>query len=288
MEECMRGVDVRREWSEMQMVGSFGGMMFPGTPDGMFEDWEGHLTCVQVVRVPLHPEMSTAEIAETIYNTVLTKILKSQTWMKFTHIVPRDFIIFCWLPPLLNVYVEACHERAQALVERVRNEGWPFYLKLMVPTQPGALFPAKFAFRHGGCEGRELLSQKVRRRSNISEYELSTFDPTDFDSSDGDAPDWDIFAVEENTEFEPEAASDAGLRECNILDELVDEVGKSNTASGDADCHVLDTSSNVDGDLTFQDQETPQEYSFSAAAQELNSARCASATRRKTIVCDAG
>merc|ERR1711862_217981 len=82
--------------------------------------------------------MSKDEMEDTMYNTVLTKLVKSQTWMKSTHIVPHDFIIFCWLP---DCCPEGCGDSVQALVERVRSDGWSFYLKLMVPTEPGPFFP---------------------------------------------------------------------------------------------------------------------------------------------------
>merc|ERR1712032_767123 len=134
MLECMRGVDVRREWTEAQLVSTFGGTMFPGTPDGMFEDWEGNLTCVQVVRVPLRPDMSAEEEEETIYNTVLTKLIKSQQWMRATRTLPRDFVIFCWCQTWSQQAGNRASERTQELMERVRSDGWPFILKLMVPT----------------------------------------------------------------------------------------------------------------------------------------------------------
>ena len=53
MADCCLGLEIRRTWSEQELVRSFGGRMPPGTPDGMFETWDGTLTCVQVVRVPL-------------------------------------------------------------------------------------------------------------------------------------------------------------------------------------------------------------------------------------------
>lgn len=198
----MRGVDVRRTWSEKQLVTTFGGGMLPGTPDGMFEDWDGNLTCVQVVRVPIFPGQSTDSKSDTIYETVLAKIIKSQNWMKAAHILPRDFVIFCWLPPFPDGHPEVCAERAQELVKQVRRLGWPFYLKLMFPTEPDCLFPSRFAFRRSGREGRELLEGRRHKSKSFSETELSTFDPTDFDDSDDDETlRWeppDLFSTDED------------------------------------------------------------------------------------------
>lgn len=186
MAECMRGVDVRRTWSETQMLCVLGKNPLPGTPDGMFEDWEGSLTCVQVVRVPFISGSDPMSHSRVLYETVLTKILKSQSWMRSSQTVPRDFIIFCWIPDLEGGMPESCAELAETLVARVRAEGWPFSLRLMSPSEPGELFPAKFAFCSTGA-----------RSCRVSESDLSTFDPSDF-CSDDEPPDWDIFAEEED------------------------------------------------------------------------------------------
>jgi len=168
----MLGVDVRRDWPERELVGSFAGGQFPGTPDGMYEDWEGRISCVQVVRVPLVAEMSAAEMEDVFYHTVLTKIWKSQVWMQRRHTLPHEFIIFCWMP---RQTPEGTGERAQALVERLRHQGWPFRLRAKMPADPGALFPSRFAWRgtcrEGGCEGYRP------RKHAISEDDLSTMDP---------------------------------------------------------------------------------------------------------------
>lgn len=175
----MRGVDVRRTWCERHVVCMFGKRALPGTPDGMFEDWQGSLTCVQVVRVPFVQGSGHAAHARVLYETVLSKILKSQCWMRSSHTIPQDFIIFCWIPDTTGGLPEFCAEPAETLVSRVRSEGWPFSLRLMVPSEPGELFPAKFA-----CGERPI---------RVSESDLSTFDPSDF-CSDDEPPDWDIFA----------------------------------------------------------------------------------------------
>merc|ERR1711920_1026433 len=101
----MFGLDVARVWTEEEMVSSFGGRsssgkpsgrIVPGTPDGMFEEKNGRLTCVQVVRVPIKASMTPEEQENIIYNTVLVKIIKSQQWMLATGIMPDEFNIFCW------------------------------------------------------------------------------------------------------------------------------------------------------------------------------------------------
>lgn len=188
----MQGVDVRREWTEKQMVCSFGGGMCPGTPDGMYEDWEGRLTCVQVVRVPLSPSMSPVEMEEVFYQTVLAKLVKSQKWMLSTQTMPDEFIIFCWLP---FPSPEGTGDRAQALIEKVRGDGWPFCLRARLPAEPGALFPAMFAWRGAGREGGS--EGRGRGRTGISEADLSTVDPAEWilgGTTDEDpSPEWDLF-----------------------------------------------------------------------------------------------
>lgn len=191
MQECMSGLAVRREWTEQQMVSSFGGSMIPGTPDGMFEEWNGALTCVQVVRVPLSPSMTSEEKDDVIYDTVLAKVVKSQQWMKATRTIPHEFIIFCWC----QGWTETAGDRTQKLIECVRQEGWPFMLKLHVPSDPGALFPLKFAYPRAGREGGQL-SKSRKCKSKCSEDDLSTYDPNDF-VSDDEPLQWDLFDEEQ-------------------------------------------------------------------------------------------
>lgn len=206
LDECMRGVDVRRTWTEKRLVVNFGGSMLPGTPDGMFEDWNGDLTCVQVVRVPITASMDMHEVSEVLYQTVLTKIIKSQAWLVATKTRPRYFIIFCWLPRIEGGYSELCGDRTQALLERLRTNGWPFYVRAMVPDRRDDLFPAKFAFNQTLHEGHDINSEqgplalKARKRMSVSEADLSTVDPTSFDDDDEDIT-WDIF--NEDGEVQP-------------------------------------------------------------------------------------
>lgn len=178
-----------------------------GTPDGMFEDHSGELTCVQVVRAPIRADMTPEHATEILYETVLTKVYKSQHWMKATHILPTNFIIFCWVPPLTTGTWDKCGDTVDLLMEKLRAEGWPFYVKLMEPTMPGELFPARFACRSAAQAGRaaDLLR---KRTSTISEADLSTFDPSYFEDDDEEEPfQCDIWAI---PEAEGESTSEGG------------------------------------------------------------------------------
>jgi len=186
MEECMRGAGVCRTWSEQEMLCSFGGKEVPGTPDFMYEDANGVLTCGQVVRVPILPGMTRTLISETIYCTVLAKLVKSQVWMKSCYIVPQEFIIFLWLPFIIH---RRRKRLAEALASQVQSEGWPFHLRFAVPEDSEALFPSMFA-----------LCCKARSR-RFSEADLANFDPQDFEEEE-EAVQWDIFAFEEGEDSE--------------------------------------------------------------------------------------
>jgi len=177
--------------------------MFPGTPDGMFEEWDGSLTCVQVVRVPLTPTMTREQQEATIYRTVLEKIIKSQQWMKSTRTLPHEFVIFCWC----QGWPETAGDMAQELIERVRRSGWPFVLKLMVPTDPGALFPVKFAYQRAGREGGQY-SRLSGRKAKYMEEDLSTFVPDDF-LSDEEEFEFEFSLFDDKSEFGAECEMDA-------------------------------------------------------------------------------
>lgn len=179
--ECMHGVEVRRVWSEMEMVCSFGGQMFPGTPDGMFESWDGALTCVQVVRVPVVAGMAPECMLTTIVQTVLTKVVKSQHWLRACHAMPYEFIIFCWLPFTIP---DSVADGADDLMQRVRKLDPRFSLRLRVPAQPGALFPALFAY---GSEAR----RSETRGKCVSESDVSAL-TTGAESDEEEGCLWDI------------------------------------------------------------------------------------------------
>jgi len=174
--DCCQGVEVRRMWAETEMVRTFGGHQFPGTPDGMFEDWCGVLTCVQVVRVPLVSEMNSLCMQETLAQILLAKIVKSQTWLRATQCSPHDFVIFCWLPFSVPRSVV---DSAEALMKRIRELDGRFSLRLRVPASPGALFPALFASNHSGKVGTSLSC------SDVATYGESEDEESDY-------PEWDI------------------------------------------------------------------------------------------------
>jgi len=183
--ECALGVEVRRTWSEKEMVRSFGGQIFPGTPDGVFESWDGELTCVQVVRVPIVAGMTPDQMQETLQQTVLVKVVKSQQWLRACLVVPHDFVIFCWLPFTIPGEVA---KHTYDLIRRVQMLDPRFSLRLRVPAEPGALFPCRFAAHlSDGCS-------LERRCRSVSESDISPFTGTGLgsDSEDEDACPWDI------------------------------------------------------------------------------------------------
>jgi len=153
--------------------------MLPGTPDGMFECWDGALTCVQVVRVPLVAEMSLGEAEEALLQTVLTKVVKSQAWLSATSVMPADFIIFCWLPFQIDPVVV---ERIEVHMEHIRALDPRFSLRLRVPADAGALFPALFACNY---------SVEAQRSRGHSWSEVATFTG----SSEGNSDDEDSFVT---------------------------------------------------------------------------------------------
>jgi hypothetical protein len=197
---------IRKEWSESQMVRNFGGAMVPGTPDGMFEDMAGSLTCVQVVRVPFRPEMGPDEVATTLYETVLAKVVKSQMWIKSTGIVPKDFVIFCWLPPVgaFEVCMKESEEMlwTEALIWNVRAGGWPFSLKLVVPEEPETLFPIHFGWGHERRVRKDYLGA-LSFLLNLS----------DFEEDEEDEVEWDLFACDEEDLMTEEEDVDMVCRE---------------------------------------------------------------------------
>lgn len=202
MEDCTLGVEVRRAWSETEMVCSFGGSTFPGTPDGMFESWDGTLTCVQVVRVPLVFGQTLATMQSTLAHTVLTKVVKSQGWLRATHVVPNDFIIFCWLPfPVAS----AVAELAQATIQQVRELDPRFSLRLRVPAQVNALFPALFACNH------DVETQKTR---GYSWSDVATYSGSDAEVGEDEECVWDItWGWDEDLSFTRDEQQDGGAAE---------------------------------------------------------------------------
>ncbi|CAE7360090.1 thrC [Symbiodinium pilosum] len=182
MQDCSLGAEVRRTWTEQELVRSFGGRMSPGTPDGMFETWDGRLTCVQVVRVPLVREADTPAMQHTLTQTILSKVVKSQTWLRFAHVMPHDFIIFCWLPYRIPDEVS---QHVDVLTSRLRDLDARFSVRLRLPAEPDAIFPALFASNY---------EERMRLRSrSLSETDVSTFMEGDYQNEDEDEVcEWDI------------------------------------------------------------------------------------------------
>jgi len=178
--DCSQGLEIRRVWSEKELVFSFGGGLVPGTPDGMFETWDGALTCVQVVRVPLVHGLEVEEAQDTLAQTVLTKVVKSQRWLRATHVQPDVFIIFCWLP--FEVPLGVC-AHTEALMERVQQLDPRFALRLRVPAMPGSLFPARFACNH---DARKAVVHAV------SESDVTAYGSDAEDTDDDEVCGWDI------------------------------------------------------------------------------------------------
>jgi hypothetical protein len=142
--------------------------------------------------------MGAEEVAEILYNTVLGKIVKSQEWMRQTGNLPHEFIIFCWLPPVGAF--KACLEQSEALlwtealVWNVRSGGWPFVLRVEVPTEPGGIFPACFGMTSHG------------KKNSVSEIRYF-LNPLDFVNDDDEEPEWNLFDLD----FEDVLIEDAML-----------------------------------------------------------------------------
>jgi len=191
------------------MVRSFGGRMTPGTPDGMFESWDGTLTCVQVVRVPLLPNSSVIEMNSVLAQTIFTKVVKSQKWLHFTEARPKEFIIFCWLP--INI-PEIVVETAEVLMTRIQRLDPRFFLRLRTPEDSTKLFPAQFA------RNRDVM--RKRTVASLSECDVSTFTGSESKEDDDEAYLWDItWAWDE--ELQEQAEGDA---ECKDTDNDEEEV----------------------------------------------------------------
>lgn len=184
LDDCIGGREVRRLWSEEELVRCFDGRLIPGTPDGMFEIWdpggcgEGDLYCVQVVRVPLLPCMSVADQSHALAQTIIAKVVKSQHWLRATQVTPQEFIIFGWLPFAVSGEVL---RHGQELIERVQKVDSRFTLKLRTPAEASELFPSLFAC----CS--------VRKSPSFSESDISSEESLYDGPFDDDEPlEWDI------------------------------------------------------------------------------------------------
>merc|ERR1712032_123139 len=233
LQECMEGVEVRRTWSEREMVRSFGGRLFAGTPDGMFESWDGALTCVQVVRVPLVASMCPDVMYHTVSQTMLAKVVKSQQWLCASHIVPHEFVVFCWLPYSVPEVVADC---AYALMQRLQALDPRFSLRLRTPADTSVLFPPQFACNH------EL---RVKTARSFSEGDVSAFSGSLEESDEDEACEWDItWAWEEDLGF---ASADDESRDADGAGSLAEDLGKTCATSLTWPClRAADDSDNDD------------------------------------------
>ncbi|CAE7949914.1 thrC, partial [Symbiodinium sp. KB8] len=210
VEACKMGFEVATELLETDLVFSSCGSLVKGTPDGGFVDTDGLLRLVQVVRVPLLPDMDEDEVADVLFDTVLAKVVKSQTWMKETGTLPHEFIIFCWLPPV-GAY-QACLTETdallwtEALIFNVRAGGWPFSLVVKVPEQPCNIFPRNFGLRNFRREKADYFT------------EVSFFlRPEDFEDADEDEVfAWDLFNDLVTTEPEVVQEDDSDVEKANV------------------------------------------------------------------------
>merc|ERR1719265_268333 len=134
--------------------------------------------------------------------------------MKSTCIMPHEFIIFLWLPFQTP---EGTGKKAQDLIDRCSQEGWPFRLRVKLPAEPGSLFPLKFAWQRTGREGGAESRSRKHCSKNISEADLSTFDMGSFgeDEQEETLPDlfeeWPVIC--EQTLSDESANADACAKE---------------------------------------------------------------------------
>jgi hypothetical protein len=157
LEDVIGGQDVRRTWSETELVRVFAGQLTPGTPDGMVELWDGSIICIQVVRAPILKSMTVEDMKATLAQTVVAKVVKSQAWLRHTQVMPYEFVIFAWLPFSPDGAVLA---HAEALIARLRSaKDSRFTLRLRIPEDVEALFPVLFGIR-GPPEKRKTFSEE--------------------------------------------------------------------------------------------------------------------------------
>jgi hypothetical protein len=151
--------------------------------------------------------MDADTVGDVLYSTVLAKIVKSQQWMRATSTLPREFIVFCWLPPV-GAY-QTCLEQSdallwtEALLWNVRAGGWPFTLRLMVPIDPGGIFPDSF-----GLYSNRHTQTKMLYYMNDLCYNVNAEDFEEDGVEDEEPMQWFLFA-EEFDEVEEDAESEA-------------------------------------------------------------------------------
>jgi len=174
LEDVIGNRDVRRTWTEAELVRGFAGQMAPGTPDGMVELWDESVICIQVVRAPISQNMTVEDMKTTLAQTVVAKVVKSQAWLRLAQVMPHEFVIFAWLPFSPDGAVLA---HAEALIARVQTEkDSRFTLRLRIPEDVEALFPALFGM-HGPARAKMFSEEDVSLASSLCEED----DEDDFD-----------------------------------------------------------------------------------------------------------
>merc|ERR1712187_737906 len=123
---------------------------------------------------------SPEETQVALSQTILTKVVKSQHWLRASYFAPHDFIIFCWLPfPITDEIAK----HAETLMQQVQALDPRFSLRLRVPAHANDLFPALFACNY------DATKQKAR---GYSWSDMATFGETDSEDEDDDLCHWDI------------------------------------------------------------------------------------------------
>jgi len=106
--------------------------------------------------------------------TILTKVVTSQVWLRTSHVEPNYFIIFCWLPFEIHNDISDC---ANEFMNFVNQQDPRFTLRLRLPSEADELFPAKFA-----CNQHA----PGKRSRQYSWSDVDTFSGFYEDSSDDD------------------------------------------------------------------------------------------------------
>lgn len=231
LKDCQNGIDVQKELTETEMVVTSCGSLIQGTPDGGFIDSDGLLRLVQVVRVPLLEDMNADSVGDVLYDTVLAKIVKSQTWMRETRTLPHEFIIFCWLPPR-GAYRECFRQSdsllwTEALVWNVQNGGWPFSLRVKTPEHADLIFPVNFGLRN-----------EHRTAKNYFKDLYHFLNPNDFQEFDDDEELLEWYLFDEEFQDQEETANE-GLAACTDVGWWIALAIKFIQGQADAEEHLL-------------------------------------------------
>jgi len=173
--------------------------------------------------------------------------------MRQTGILPHDFVIFCWLPPV-GAY-EVCIEQSdellwtEALLANVRSGGWPFSLRIQVPDDPGGVFPTFFAKGNTTREKKCYFSGLC--------YSL---DPTDFEADeDGEFCEWHIF----DPEFDDDIVDEAFVEDVSSkLQALIALAIQTIEQMGEAQHHAHVDACTMDFLLAASDEDDCKAFRF--------------------------